>query len=352
MHAEPGRLSEPVGECDVEQLDEHLADVTPYPLVEHADEEPTPALRRHRPLRHLVAVGHAVLAGPLHDGDELDELAAAVVAQEPVDVHRVRLVGGVDGGERVPLHAVLAQRLDAAHDLVEHRLAGLVAPVGVVQLARPVDAEADEEPVLQEEPGPLVVDLGPVGLDGVDDVLPRLGVLLAQLHRPAEELHAHQHGLAALPGDVDLRRAVRLDELADVQVQRLVAHPRLGVGVQPLLAQEVAVGAVEVARRARRFDQQVERRRQRCGEVTEGGRFTHGRLWYLKRKARDGAAPSRAFQRSAGSSGGEEAQRPRRLARRFMPARDTGESGRPNGSMNTEQALPLSGSEPSSTSML
>ena len=38
---------------------------------------------------------------------------------------------------------------------------------------------------------------------------------------------------------------------------------------------------------------------------------------------------------------GKVCQRPRRRARRFMPASDTGESGRPKGSMNTETSSPL-----------
>ena len=52
-------------------------------------------------------------------------------------------------------------------------------------------------------------------------------------------------------------------------------------------------------------------------------------------------------RRSRASGAG---QTPRRRARRFMPARDTGESGRPNGSMNTETCSPPAGTAPSSTS--
>ena len=176
------------------------------------------------------------------------------------------LVGGVDRGEGVPLHAVLAQLREPAHDLVERGLAGLVAAVGVVQLARAVDAEADEEAVLGEEPRPVAVDLGAVGLDGVPHRHAGRRVALAQLHGAAEELEPHQRGLAALPGDLDLGRAVRLDELADVELERLVAHARLRVRVQELLLEEEAVGAVEVARRAGRLGQQVERRREGVGE--------------------------------------------------------------------------------------
>ena len=200
----------------------------------------------------------AVLGRPFDDGDELHELAAAVVAQEPVDLYRPVFVGGVDGGEGVPFDLVLAQCREPAHHLVERGLAGLVAAIRVVDVARPVDTEADEEAVLLEEPRPVAVDLGAVGLDRVDDCRARAGVLLAQLDGPAEELEPHEHRLAALPGDLDLRRAVRLHELPDVALEKLIAHVRPRAGIQLLLLEEEAVGAVEVAHGAGGLGQQVE----------------------------------------------------------------------------------------------
>jgi hypothetical protein len=53
--------------------------------------------------------------------------------------------------------------------------------------------------------------------------------------RPAEELEAHEGRLAALPGDRHLGRAVGLDELTDVALERLVAHAEASAGVEPLL---------------------------------------------------------------------------------------------------------------------
>ena len=52
----------------------------------------------------------------------------------------------------------VAQVLEAAHHLVERALAALVHAVGVVQLARPVDRDPDEEVVLPEERRPLLVE--------------------------------------------------------------------------------------------------------------------------------------------------------------------------------------------------
>ncbi len=61
---------------------------------------------------------------------------------------------------------------------------------------------------------------------------------------------------------VTLIRLVRLDELADVLLQHVVAHAELAAGIEDLLVQEEAVGAVQVADRACRLGQQVEGRRR------------------------------------------------------------------------------------------
>ena len=124
-----------------------------------------------------------------------------------------------------------------------------VAPVGVVTRARAVDAEADEEAVLLEEGAPGVVDEEAVGLTGLLNPLAGLLVLFDERDGLLEELELHQGRLAALPGDRHLGRAVRLDELADVALERRLRHPVPVVGIERLLGQEEAVGAVDVARR-------------------------------------------------------------------------------------------------------
>ena len=262
VDAQARGLAVPVAQGDVEQLHEDLADVAPYPVFEDADEEGAPLVGGHRALGDCVAIWHAVQAGPLDDGDQLDEAGAALVAQEAVDLDGVLGVGGVHGRQCVPLYAVLAERREAAHDLVEGGPADLVATISIVQLARAVDAQTDEKAVLLEEARPVAVDLGAVGLDGVGDGHARACVPVRQLDRPAEELETHEHGLAALPGDRDFGRAMRLDELPDVALEQLIAHARAPPRVQLLLLEEEAVGAVQVADRARRLRQEVEGRRR------------------------------------------------------------------------------------------
>ena len=113
---------------------------------------------------------------------------AALVAQEAVDLAAVVAVRGVDGRERVPLDARRLQELEAADHLVERAAAALVDPVGVVQLARPVDRDPDQEVVLLEERRPLLVEQRAVGLDRVDGPLAGLEVPVRELDRAAEEL--------------------------------------------------------------------------------------------------------------------------------------------------------------------
>ncbi len=250
----------------------------PHPFLEDVDEELTVLSRPHRALGDqvarlgveqalapvlahappLVGDGQGLGAGPFDDGDELHPLRAQVVAEEPIDVASVALVGRVDRAQDVELHPVAAQQPPPVHHLVPGALRPPVDTVGVVQLLGAVDAEADEEVVLGEELAPLVVEQDAVGLERVLHHLVGPAVLLDQLDRLAKELDAHQGRFATLPGDGDVRCPVRLEQLADVRLQRGGRHAALVVRVQRFLGQEEAVGAVDVARRPARFGEQVE----------------------------------------------------------------------------------------------
>ena len=166
-------------------------------------------------------------------------------------------VGGVNRAQDIDLHFVPAQRLAAAHDLIEASGAALVDPVGIVHLLRAVHAEADEKVVLLEERAPFIVQEGSVGLHRVQDALPRLPVLLHVLDGALEEVEPHEGRLAALPGDVDLLRRLRLQELPDVGLQHVVGHAEPVARVEHFLGQEEAVLAVQVAYGAGGLGQKV-----------------------------------------------------------------------------------------------
>ena len=182
--------------------------------------------------------------------------APQLVAEEAVDLAAVVGVGGVDGGQRVPLDARRAQVLEPAHHLVEGALAALVHAVGVVQLARPVDRDPDEEVVLLEERRPLLVEQRPVRLDRVARRAGRAAGT-ARRARPSGGRSRAPSASARRPArrSSPPARAVRLDQLPDVGLEQLVGHPEPAARIEHLLREEEAVRAVEVADGARRLRQ-------------------------------------------------------------------------------------------------
>ena len=256
-----------------------MRDVTPDPLFEDIDQEPSVAARGDRAASDDVAVldvqrpiaprgprhgsiprgfGH-----PLDDRDELHEPRSTLVAQEPVDLVATVLVCRVHGGQDVVFDAGRAQVAQAAHHVVEGAVRTFGHAKGVVDVTRAVDRDPDQEVMLLEEPGPFVVELRAVGLDRVIGPLPRPQIVVDKLDGAAEELDAHQGWLAALPGDLDDRHLrVGLDQLPDVGLEQLVGHAEAAPWVQHLLGQEEAVGTIEVAHRPGRLREQMERRRR------------------------------------------------------------------------------------------
>ena len=185
-------------------------------------------------------------------------------------------VGGVDGAQHVELGAVLLEQARRGLDLVEDRATGAVVAVGVVQLARAVDAQAHEDVVLGEEGGPLVVEQGAVRLDGALD-LPAGGQRVAlDLERSAEEVEAHERGLAALPRERHERHLLRLDRLANERLHDLVGHALVAAGVERRLLEEEAVVAAQVAARPGGLGHDVE-----CGACV-----SLMRPWYAKLRCR------------------------------------------------------------------
>ena len=112
-------------------------------------------------------------------------LRLELVAEEAIHRAAVVLVGGVDRAQDVEVDPVAAQVPPAVHHQVEGALAAAVDAIGVVELARTVDAQADQEVVLLEEGAPLVVEQDAVGLERVLHHLARTAVLLDELDRRA-----------------------------------------------------------------------------------------------------------------------------------------------------------------------
>ena len=127
-----------------------------------------------------------------------------------------------------------------------------------MEFARAVDAQAHEKIVLLEKRAPLVIKKNAVGLKSVLHDLLRPAVFLDEFDRAPEELDLHQRRLAALPRHRNRGRAMRLQQLADVGLERRLRHPMLFVRVQRFLRQKEAIRAIDIASRPARLRQQVE----------------------------------------------------------------------------------------------
>jgi hypothetical protein len=68
-----------------------------------------------------------------------------------------------------------------------------------VQILRPVQTQPDVERFLGKKIAPLLVQGRAVGLNAIDDFLPRRQVLFLQLHGFAEKIDAEQGRFAAVP---------------------------------------------------------------------------------------------------------------------------------------------------------
>ena len=282
QHAHTGLLAHPVGQGRVEELDEHLAHVLLDPLVEQRAEERAPLFGRHGEIRqpHPVVLVHgsqvsSVRMGQdaLHDGGELD-VAATYLLEEAVELQRIVGIEVVHHRHGVPLHAVLVQQFDAVHHLHERGPSLLVLAILVMELLRPVDADAHQPVVLLEEAAPLVRQHRAVGLDAVfygaaSRILP------LQLHGLLIESQGAHQRFPAMPGEERLRHGLRADIFLDELLQQRVAHHVLGVVlIQLALFQVITVVASQVAKGACGLQHDVERAGKRgvgCGHIVYDG---------------------------------------------------------------------------------
>jgi len=165
----------------------------------------------------------------------------------------------VHAGQRVEADTVTLQHPGRGVHCVEGRGAALGHAVVVVNVARAVDREADQETVLLEKLGPVLVEQRAVRLQVVLDPLPGLRIPFLQGHDLAKELEAEQRGLPPLPREHHLVPGHALDIVPDEALEHFVAHvPTARPAGQRLLAQIEAVSAVEIAGRARRLGHDVE----------------------------------------------------------------------------------------------
>ncbi len=156
----------------------------------------------------------------------------------------------IDHQQRAHLDPVPPEDVDAAPHVGEGRSTGAVAALRVVDEGRPVQADADPEPVVPQEAPPVVVEQGGIGLQRVGDRLARSPQARLRVYRLREERPSQQRRLAAMPDEVD------------AVVQRVLERPgghgehdRVAHGLAAADAPIVAVRAAQVAVAGRLDDQ-------------------------------------------------------------------------------------------------
>ena len=73
-------------------------------------------------------------------------------------------IGGIDGGERIECYTMFSQEFEPVHCTGESALSPRVFPIYIMQVLRPVDADADAEVVVAEEVTPVIGEQRAVGL--------------------------------------------------------------------------------------------------------------------------------------------------------------------------------------------
>ena len=154
----------------------------------------------------------------------------------------------IQQGQSIELDVVFLGVLDGPHHPVPRPAAGMIGAVVIVELLRPVDADADEEFALVQEPAPFLIEQNRVGLYRVADLLAGYAIFLLQLHGLLVEVQSHQRRLASLPGKAGQPKT-QLHVVLDEFFEHFFAHslPTLAdIGgasfIKTVLAIDVTVG--------------------------------------------------------------------------------------------------------------
>jgi len=159
----------------------------------------------------------------------------------------------VEYAEEVELDFVLLEAFETFKDLFGRALAVVGDAVVVVEFRWAVDGEADEELLFVEEPAPVVVEEGAIGLEGVLDGLAGAFVFVLEFDGFSEEVESGEGGFAALPGDGHFVGKMG-DEAGEEFLEGGEGHAVFVAVVDGFGGEVIAVGAVEVAERADGLD--------------------------------------------------------------------------------------------------
>ena len=123
---------------------------------------------------------------------------------------------------------------------------------------RSVYRQPDKYRVLLEKLRPIVIKQRSVGLHGVLNDLRRAGVLFDEFNDLTIKIETHERGLAALPGNRNGTIWLTREQLLEVRLKSFCRHTHSVAGIQRILRQEKAVGAIKVANGASWFGKKME----------------------------------------------------------------------------------------------
>ena len=207
------------------------------PAVIHLDPRGRIFLGRQPEVGEVVAGG----AGTVERDDVEGQL---VFCHQVVDLAHVVLVSARDHDAHAEGNVGVLDLPNGFDDLCIAAAAPMIDAVGVVQVGRSIDADADAEAGKAEEFKPAVIDQRAIGLDRVL-AAHALAVARLILHGTLVERPLGQHRLAAVPNEGDDAIMLELPDigegLLDRPMQYLIPHDRVShVIVVAVLARQIA----------------------------------------------------------------------------------------------------------------
>jgi hypothetical protein len=188
----------------------------------------------------------------------LDKLCFQLVTEKAIQFQWIILIGRVNRAENIVLHTMLRQQPPAAHHLRKAARPALVHAIGIMQLSRPINANANEKIVLLKELTPGIIQQRAIGLQGIVNLHPWSGMFLLVMNDSFKKAQTHEGRFTTLPGKCYLGNFLRFDVLAHKCFQQFIGHAEAAARIHHLLGQEVTIFAVQIANRACRFGHDVE----------------------------------------------------------------------------------------------
>ena len=157
----------------------------------------------------------------------------------------------IDDGQRVEVDVVVPEDGDALHHAVECRALLFVYAIGVVEVRRSINADANEKLIVSQKAPPGVIEERSIRLKRILNLL-TVRVFCLQADNIFKVANTKKRGLPTLPGKLHFVSRLCLDVLLDIQLEGLGGHRPAWVNlavsrVVVFLLEVKAVAAIQVA---------------------------------------------------------------------------------------------------------